>query len=184
MTVISVIDLGSNSTRMTVSKVHMDGSYEALYRDQSMVRLSEGMGADKILQKDAMKRTIEVMKQFIAEANKHRTEKLVAVATAAVRQAQNASEFTKMLKKATGIELRILSGNEEAYYDYLAVVNTLPVEDFIIMDTGGGSVEIVQVQAQKPMQMISVPIGSVNLTEAYLEKDLVSAQSYEGLQKS
>ncbi|MCM0582677.1 Ppx/GppA family phosphatase [Weissella diestrammenae] len=175
MAVITVIDLGSNSTRMTISRVHHDGSYEALYRDQSMVRLSEGMGIDKTLQKPAMARTIKIMQTFMAAAKKYQTDQLIAVATAAVRQAQNADAFSKLLKKETGITLRILSGDEEAYYDYLAVINTLPTEDFVIMDTGGGSVELVQVQGRKAMQMLSVPIGAVNLSETFFKGQTVSA---------
>lgn len=64
MTVIAVIDLGSNSVRMTVSRYHSDGSYEVLARFQEMVRLSAGMGPDKVLQEEAIKRTITALEKF------------------------------------------------------------------------------------------------------------------------
>lgn len=177
MTVIAIMDLGSNSTRMTISKVRSDGSYEVLQRSQSMVRLSEGMQSDKQLQEKAMDRTIEVMKEFMETAKEFKAEKIVPTATAAVRQATNQQVFIDKLFKETGLQLRVLTGLEEAHYDYLAIINTLQVTDTLIIDTGGGSVELIYVQGTHMVQAISVPIGAVNLTEAYLEKDKISAKA-------
>ncbi len=177
MTVIAIMDLGSNSTRMTISKVRSDGSYEVLQRSQSMVRLSEGMQSDKQLQEKAMDRTIEVMKEFMETAKEFKAEKIVPTATAAVRQATNQQVFIDKLFKETGLQLRVLTGLEEAHYDYLAIINTLQVTDTLIIDTGGGSVELIYVQGTHMVQAISVPIGAVNLTEGYLEKDKISAKA-------
>ncbi|MDR3190790.1 MAG: exopolyphosphatase [Lactobacillaceae bacterium] len=176
MTKLAIIDLGSNSTRMTISQVNDDGSYEVIHRDQSMVRLSEGMGSDKVLQPKAMERTIQVMQEFAEIAQKYKADKIIPTATAAVRQATNKAEFIQMLADQTGLKLRVLTGLEEAHYDYLAIIHTLPISDALIIDTGGGSVELVYVQSTRMVQSISVPIGSVNLTEAYLEKDKISAK--------
>lgn len=177
MTVVAIMDLGSNSTRMIVSQVEADGSYEVLRREQSMVRLSEGMGADKVLQKEAIERTIDVMKGFKKVAQAEKADVIIPTATAAVRQAANKADFIEQLEAKTGLKLRVLTGVEEAHYDYLAVVNTLPFKDCLIIDTGGGSVELIWVRAQKMVQAVSVPIGAVNLTEAHLERDVVEAAS-------
>ena len=177
MTVIAIMDLGSNSTRMTISDIKADGSYDVLKREQSMVRLSEGMGADRVLQSDAMERTIEVMVQFKETAKAFKADIILPTATAAVRQAANQTDFIKKLADVTGMQLRVLSGVEEAHYDYLAIVNTLPVKDVVIIDTGGGSVELVWVKDRQMMQAVSLPVGAVNLSESYLEQDLVTAAS-------
>ncbi|GAK30011.1 exopolyphosphatase [Weissella oryzae SG25] len=177
MTVIAIMDLGSNSTRMTISEIKEDASYQVLRREQSMVRLSEGMGADKILQPDAIDRTLKVMNEFKATAKEFNVDEIIATATAAVRQANNQAAFIDKMAKVTGLKLRVLAGIEEAHYDYLAIINTLPVQDTVIIDTGGGSVELVWVKDRVMQQAVSIPIGAVNLTEAYLEKDVVTAAS-------
>ncbi|MGX7051317.1 Ppx/GppA family phosphatase [Leuconostoc palmae] len=179
MTIISVIDLGSNSVRMTVSRYHSDGSYDVLARFQEMVRLSAGMGKDKVLQPESIKRTLSALEKFKEALKAYDQKKLHvhAVATAAVRQASNQKAFLLDFKKTMGFELRILSGEEEAYFDYVGVINTFPIRDALILDTGGASSEIILVRNKKPIHAVSLPVGAVNITERYLEPDLITARS-------
>lgn len=180
MTVISVIDLGSNSVRMTVSRYHSDGSYEVLARFQEMVRLSAGMGAEKVLQEEAIKRTITALEKFKQALKTYDPAKLetYAVATAAVRQASNQAEFLTLFKQTMGFELRILTGEEEAHFDYVGIINTFSVNDALILDTGGASSELVLVRNRQAVHAVSLPVGAVNITEAYLERDKVSAAAF------
>ncbi|MBU7450938.1 Ppx/GppA family phosphatase [Leuconostoc citreum] len=179
MTVIAVIDLGSNSVRMTVSRYHANGSYDVLARFQEMVRLSAGMGKEKVLQPEAIKRTLVALEKFKLALEAYNQDKLSvhAVATAAVRQASNQKEFLSAFKKTMGFNLRVLTGEEEAHYDYVGVVNTFPIHDALILDTGGASSEIVLVRDKKAIHAVSLPVGAVNISECYLERDIVSARA-------
>ncbi|MCT4395464.1 Ppx/GppA family phosphatase [Periweissella beninensis] len=177
MKIFAVIDLGSNSARMTVSEIMADGSYKVLERMQAMVRLSKDMGPDKILQTAEIDRTIKALKDFKNTLTRYTEVKICAVATAAVRQASNQAIFLKQVEKEVGIKLTVLSGEQEAHYDYIGVINTLKVKDALILDTGGASSELILVNNKKALHEVSVPIGAVNITETYLEKDKVTASS-------
>lgn len=177
MKIFAVIDLGSNSVRMTVSEIAPDGSYKVLERMQAMVRLSKDMGSDRVLQKAEIERTIKALKEFKTALSKYKNVQIHAVATAAVRQASNQAEFLKQVQKEVAIDFIVLSGEQEAHYDYLGVINTLKVKDALILDTGGASSELILVNNKKSLHEVSVPIGAVNITEAYLEKDKITAGS-------
>ncbi len=141
MTVIAVIDLGSNSVRMTISRYHQDGHYEVLNRLQEMVRLSEGMGENKVLQPEAIKRTMNALKNFKETLDKYPKAKIRAVATAAVRQATNQMAFLTEFEETMGFTLQVLTGEQEAHYDYVGIVNTLNINDALILDNDGTSTE-------------------------------------------
>lgn len=175
MAIIAIIDLGSNSVRMTVSEYHQDGSYRVLARRQEMVRLSKKMGTHKILQPEAIARTMKALKSFKTTLKDYPKAQVVAVATAAVRQASNQAEFLSCFKEELEMDLRVLTGEEEAYYDYVGIVNTLQVPNALILDTGGASAELVLVRQNQAAHVISLPVGAVSISEAYLEKDMVSA---------
>lgn len=103
--------------------------------------------------------------------------RLKAVATAATRQATNQKKFLKRVETELDIKLDVLPGTMEAYYDYLGVSETLPATNAVILDTGGASSEIVLVQNNTINHLISIPLGSVNLTQEYLSADQISASS-------
>ncbi|MGO0155017.1 exopolyphosphatase [Leuconostoc koreense] len=177
MTVIAIIDLGSNSVRMTISRYHQDGHYEVLNRLQEMVRLSEGMGENKVLQPEAIKRTMNALKNFKEMLDKYPKAKIKAVATAAVRQATNQMVFLTEFEKTMGFSLQVLTGEEEAHYDYVGIVNTLSINDALILDTGGASAELILVRNKESVHEISLPIGAVTISEMFLEKDVINAAS-------
>jgi len=178
MTVLALIDLGSNSVRLMVNRIHDDGTYEVLDRRQETVRLSAGMGDQKILQPDAIERTLEALKGFKKICDSIDEQVTIrAVATAAVRQAKNQDEFLKRFEEVMALPLEIITGAQEATFDFIGVANSLSTENALILDTGGASTEIVLMLQNKLIQRISLPVGSVNITEGYLEKDIVSAKS-------
>lgn len=173
----AIIDLGSNSARMTISQINADGSYHVLERLQEMVRLSNGMGPDKVLQLAEIEKTIATLKTFKQATKKYEQITVRAVATAAVRQASNQAEFLALVKKEIGIDLEVLTGEQEAHYDYLGVINTLNLNNALILDTGGASSELILVANKEARHELSLPVGAVNLSEMYLERDVVSAKS-------
>ena len=170
-----VIDLGSNSVRMKISQIDNYGSFSVVAYQKEYVRLSENMGNEKTLKKEPIERTIRALKDFKAQYSKLNNIKIRAVATAAVRQAANQQEFLNLVQKEVGLKLEVIAGNTEAYLDYLGVVNTLPVKNGIIMDTGGASTELIWVDKGKCAERISLPIGSVLLSQNFNLGDNIKA---------
>ncbi len=163
----AVIDLGSNSVRMSVNTVQPNGDWRVLEKLRATVRLGEGMGQDNFLKEEAMQRVIEAIKKFCAVAAEYKCLSIAAVATAALRKAANKKLFLSRVKEAAGIEFEIISGEQEAYYSYLAVRETVGITDGVIYDTGGGSTEIVLVKNGEIKHSVSLPLGAVMLTEKF-----------------
>lgn len=172
---LAVIDLGSNSARLTVTRIQDNGAYENVVEKKDPVRLSENMGKENILKQPAIDRTIESLKAFHDIYAQYENVEVKAVATAATRIAKNQKEFINLVKNETGINLEVISGETEARYDYLGVMAKMPVANCIIMDTGGASTELILVHNHIAEHMISIPYGAVNLTETFLDADKVSA---------
>ncbi|KMO61945.1 exopolyphosphatase, partial [Lacticaseibacillus rhamnosus] len=176
----AVIDLGSNSARMTIWSIEQE-VVKPVKRLKEMVRLSEDMGSSRILQPAAMARTLKALQGFKAELDKYDDIDLKAVATAAVREAKNQKDFLKRVKNEAGLTISVIPGTREAEYDFLGVINTLPIQNALIMDTGGASTELILVQNRKLQHLVSIPFGSVNLSERFLNPDVISAAEYFAL---
>jgi exopolyphosphatase/guanosine-5'-triphosphate,3'-diphosphate pyrophosphatase len=161
----AVIDLGSNSVRMSITRLEEDGKFAVLEKVRETVRLSEGMGYDNFIKKEAMTRVIDTLVRFSALANEYRCISIAAIATAALRKAANRDLFLSLAKEKAGIEFEVISGEDEAYYSYLAVKETVGIKDGVIFDTGGGSTEITLVKDGEIKHSVSLPLGAVMLTE-------------------
>ncbi len=164
---IAIIDLGSNSIRMNIIGINERGGYSIFDQASEMVRLSEGMGEKLTLQPLPIKRTIDALLYFKKLIEVNNTAEVYALATAAVRMAVNQKEFLSQVKSETGFDFIVLSGDQEAYYDYLGVVNSMSMDDALILDIGGGSTELIWMKNRKLKEAISLPFGSVTLTERF-----------------
>lgn len=173
-----IVDLGSNSVRMTINEVHPDKTFHELVRYKEDSRLSEGMGPEKRLQDAAVKRTIEALKEFRARYENLPNLTVKAITTAAVRQAINQEEFLERVKREVGLTFDVLSGDDEAYYDYLGVMNRLRVEDALMIDIGGASMEMVNIRSGKESNLISIPFGAVNLSEQFHLNNQIKAADF------
>ncbi|MTV50741.1 exopolyphosphatase [Heliobacillus mobilis] len=167
---VAIIDLGSNSVRLMLVGISSDGSYKLIDEAKEGVRLSENMGPELTLKPAAIVRTIEALRLFQHLYRAHGITQIIAVATAAVRLASNQREFLQQVKDATGLEFRVLSGQEEAQAAYMGVVNTIDASDGLIIDIGGGSTELIQLKDRRVVAATSLPFGSVTLTESFLDK--------------
>lgn len=160
--VVGVIDLGSNSVRMTIADTE---SGKTLYMGKKAIKLSQGMNEDMMLQEDPVKRCILTFFELKLIMDKFNVEKVYAVATAAVRKAKNKAEFLELMKKETGVEIRVLSGEEEARLDFLGVIDATNISNAVILDTGGGSTEFIGVKNGEIIGAESVQIGSRSIKE-------------------
>ena len=175
---VVILDLGSNSTRLSINEV-TNGSFREVRRQKVMTRMAEGMGktlGEKVLKKAAIERTLAAWTDFKKEYQDLPNLKVKGIATAAVRAASNSQAFLNQVKELTGVDVEVLSGDAEAYYDYVGVKNSLKLNDFILCDMGGGSFELAVVKDGQAVNLASIPFGAVSLTERFNAQDLLSAK--------
>lgn len=175
--IVGIIDLGSNSVRMSIADTE---NGETLYICKKAIKLSENMNEDMILKPEAVNRCVSALLVLKEITEKFKAEKVYAVATAAVRKAKNQDDFLELIKKETDIDIRVLSGEEEAYLDFLGVCDSVDVKDAVIIDTGGGSTEFIGVKNGKIIGIESFPIGSRSIKEYYFK----NGESTESVNKA
>lgn len=174
----AVIDLGSNSVRMSINALEKDGSWCVLEKLRATVRLGEGMTSDNFLKEEAMSRVLDAIKEFTLKAKEYKCVSIAAVATAALRKAANKELFLSRVKEQAGIEFEIISGEQEAYYSYLAVSKTVGIKNGVIYDTGGGSTEITLVRDGEVKHSVSLPLGAVIMTEQMSRRSQTQLYKY------
>lgn len=176
---VGIIDLGSNSIRMIVVAINDRGAYRLIDQAKSMDRLGEGMSDGGKIQEESLTRSLSTLKIFKNFVDSYDVDLLIPVATAALRRSTNQKEVLKRIKKETGLRFQVLTRDREAYYSYLGVINTLDLEDFIMVDIGGGSIQIAKVQNRKIEEAVNLPFGAISLTEQFQLSDTVTSASAE-----
>lgn len=175
---IAIIDIGSNSARLVISHIHKNGSYLMVYNQKETLRLSQKVNIDNLLTEEAFSSTLDTMKSFMQMCRLYNVDKIIAVATAAIRNASNGKELIDLVAAETGIQLHIISDATEAYISFLGVVNTLEVKDGIIFDLGGGSTELILFHDRQIKERVSIPFGAVNATNMFNTQDQLTPQAY------
>jgi exopolyphosphatase / guanosine-5'-triphosphate,3'-diphosphate pyrophosphatase len=179
----AALDVGSNTIRLLVARVS-HGSFEPLVDESEFVRLGKGVDASGRLQEDRMVAAIEAIRTLVARASGLGADAVIAVATSAVRDASNRVEFVHRVAEATGVKIRILSGDEEARLTYLGAVLGNPVIDgTIICDLGGGSSELIFASPRKMEWARSLQFGSGRLTEQFVHHDPPAAVELEEVRR-
>ncbi|HEY5192643.1 MAG TPA: Ppx/GppA family phosphatase [Solirubrobacteraceae bacterium] len=166
---VAVIDLGSNSFRMVVF-APADGSWKRADELSSAVRIGEGMASTGRLSEAAMMRALETLEAFTALCERQGLDErsVDAVATSAIREAENGGEFLERVRLHTGLDPRVLSREQEARYGYLAAVNSTTLTDGCVLDLGGGSLQLVRVAGRLARESGSWRLGAVRMTERFL----------------
>ncbi len=171
--ITAVIDIGSNSARMVVFERTSRFGFYLLKEIKSKVRISEGAYENGgALQPKAMERAVSAIKEFLSIANSYKARKILCVATSAVRDAPNKSEFLARVRRDTGLNIKVIDGSKEAYYGAVAALNMLKIEDAITVDIGGGSTEMALIKNGKIEDLISLNLGTVRLKELVFDKNL------------
>ena len=162
---VAAIDIGTNSTRLLVAEYTSEG-LKRIETGLITTRLGKGM-ADGVLLQETMLSTADAVGLFYQKAINLGVESVVAAATSAVRDASNGTEFLELVKKRTGLAVRVLSGEEEAALSYRGVLSGLQVEPgtTVVVDIGGGSTEFIWMQGER-LNLVSVNAGAVRLTAA------------------
>jgi exopolyphosphatase / guanosine-5'-triphosphate,3'-diphosphate pyrophosphatase len=177
------VDLGTNSTRLLVAEVE-DGEVRELGRRSEVTRLGQGVDSSGALVDEAMERVYATLADYREAIDHHGAERVVAVATSAVRDAANGDEFRTELKRRFHIDARTISGDEEAHLTFLGATSRRAAETrpTLVIDIGGGSTELVTGTAgAEPAFHVSTQAGSVRQTERHLHDDPPAAEQLREL---
>lgn len=168
---IALIDIGTYSTRMLIVAIHPDNSFEEILSVGRITSLGRRLKQTGYLQKDAMEETLATLKEYVMTAREFGVSHIFGVATQACREAKNSEDFIDKVKQL-GIEVRVISGQEEAKLSFMATAKALNIEDkFLVIDQGGGSTEFSYGEGKNLIDAVSFPFGIVNLTENYIKSD-------------
>jgi exopolyphosphatase/guanosine-5'-triphosphate,3'-diphosphate pyrophosphatase len=162
---IAIMDMGTNSVRLMIVRIKEDQTYTILSRQKEMIRLGAGEFDDGYLVEDSMDRAVQVCRNFVDMTASFKVNDIIAVATSATRDANNQKEFLARLKKEAGLDIRVISGPEEARLIYLGVSSgTHVTEPSLFIDIGGGSTEIIVGNGSGYQYLDSLKLGAIRLT--------------------
>ena len=171
---LAAIDIGTNSIHLVVARFDDAGQFEVIADEKESIRLGSAGGDMKELQPDAIDRGIEALTRMrrVAEISEAR---VVAVATSAVREAENAQEFLDRARHEAGVEVEVISGTEEARLIHLGILQAVPVFDrrHLMIDIGGGSTEVLLAEGPDVLAVRSFKLGAIRLTRRFFRTDRV-----------
>jgi exopolyphosphatase/guanosine-5'-triphosphate,3'-diphosphate pyrophosphatase len=168
---LAVIDIGSNSARVVVLERDAVGALHVVAGTRAPLRLVHDVDEKRRLGEDAMARAMEALLDFRAIARGAGARQITAVATAAIREAENGDLFIARVRRELGIRIEIIDGEREAYFGCVGALRGLPVDDGLVFDLGGGSMQITRIQRRRPGRAISLRLGALRLSETFLRSD-------------
>ncbi len=177
---LAVIDIGSNTARCVVFEA-AGGTVRAIYETKDVPRLGSAVRAEAMLSEAAVERGLATVRRFARAIRELEVAKTIAVATSAVRDAANGPDFVRAAERGTGISLRVLTGAEEARYGYLGVASAMELSDDLVLDLGGGSLQLVRVLSSALRNSVSLPLGVLRLTERFFEHDPPKRREWDDL---
>ena len=178
---VAVVDMGSNSTRLLVADVD-DGQISELERHSTVTRLGRGVDTSRKLSADAIEDVCDTVADYLELVKDHEPAQLVAIATSAVRDAENSGAFIGELRERFAMNARILSGDDEARLTYLGACHERSVaEETLVVDIGGGSTELVVGSGSDVSFHASLNAGTVRHTERHISHDPAEQSELETL---
>ena len=169
----AVVDVGTNTILLLIAELKGGGGFEVLEDRAEITRLGAGVGHSRRIRPDALERSLKVLHRYLDRCRELSVHEIAVVGTSALRDALNAGDFQSRLKRELGLDLRVLSGGEEASYSYLAVQRGSGVREgeVLVVDVGGGSTEFIWGKDGRLHRSVSLDLGSVRLTERFLLSD-------------
>lgn len=179
---MAIIDLGTNSVRINIIDINDRGGYTIIDSAKESVQLSEGLYDTHMIHTNALKRTLIALRYFKTLADNYSVDSIHALFTGA-RSAKNRDWFMDEINKETALNFISVSGEKEAYYTYLGVVNSMACDDCVLIDIDGGSTELIWVKERTLHKSVSLSLGSIMLTEMFADiskkkKRIQSALNY------
>jgi len=166
--VLAALDIGTNSFHLVVARTGVGNRFEVVAREKELVRLGSGSGGMTSLDPEAIDRGIAALGRLGQVAAAHGAE-VYAVATSAVREADNAEEFLRRARAEAGVDVQVISGPEEARLIHLGVLQAVPVFDrrLVLIDIGGGSTEVLVGERGETLAVVSLKVGALRLTDRF-----------------
>ncbi len=170
---LASVDVGTNTLRYLVAEVDQDHRITEQTSGRKMTRLGEGIIDTGRLSDAAMDRSLTALSTFAEAIKKAAPDEMLAVATSAVREAQNGAEFVQRVRAETGLELTVINGGEEARLTAIGAASVLAGDrsNLLIVDIGGGSTEFVHMTGGEQVGTVSIPLGVVTATERHVKHD-------------
>jgi exopolyphosphatase/guanosine-5'-triphosphate,3'-diphosphate pyrophosphatase len=180
---VAVIDIGSNSGRVAVLDRDRAGHLRLVIGSRAPLRLVRDVDEQQNLSEASMARTLEALRDFRAIATGAGARRIVAVATAAMRDARNGRLFIDRVRRELRIQVDIIDGQKEARYGFTGAVRGLPATSGLLFDLGGGSMQISHFRNRTLDRVISLPLGALRLSESFLTGDPPRAKEIRRLRK-
>jgi len=170
---LAAIDIGSNSIKLVVVQAETSDAFTVLAQEREVVRLGQETLVNGHINTAAVQRAITCLKRFRSVADANGAEKIAAIATATVREADNSADFIRTVEEETGLQVVVLSGLEEARLIGLAASQGCTAKGVtsLNIDIGGGSTEISIFRDGDPLKLISMKLGAVGLTDRFIHSD-------------
>jgi len=166
---VALLDLGSNASRFLLARVVAGDGYHVLRKERVQTRLGDGPTGR--LRPAAVEATLDSVHRFLRRVSTGQAPRVLAIATAAVRDATNRDLLLDALREREGIAVRVLTGSEEAHLGAQAVLRSLPVRNGIVADLGGGSLQLTRIRTKQIGWSVSLPLGAIRLTHRFLLGD-------------
>src|SRR3712207_2802560 len=167
---LGVLDVGSNTVHLLVVDAHRGAHPTPMHDDRWLLRLAEHVDDDGVLSKAGEKALLKAVQEACAQAEKQGCEELLALVTSAIREAENGLEVLERVTQKTGVDLRVLTGEEEARLTFLAVRRWFgwSAGQLLVLDIGGGSLELAAGMDEDPDVALSLPLGAGRMTRRFL----------------
>jgi exopolyphosphatase/guanosine-5'-triphosphate,3'-diphosphate pyrophosphatase len=167
---LGVLDVGSNTVHLLVVDAHRGAHPTPMHDDRWLLRLAEHVDDDGVLSKAGEKALLKAVQQACDQAQKQGCEELMAMVTSAIREAENGLEVLERVRERTGVELQVLSGEDEARLTFLAVRRWFgwSAGQLLVLDIGGGSLELAAGMDEDPEVALSLPLGAGRMTRQFL----------------
>ncbi|WP_411842250.1 exopolyphosphatase [Salinicoccus sp. HZC-1] len=166
---IGLVDIGSNTIRLVLFEYDENTGLKELQNIKAPARLARFLNEDNEMEDEGIENLISILNSFRQIAEKYEVNDIYPVATAAIRQSVNVDEILERVEAEVGMKIKVISGSEEAYYGYHAVVHTISNTDAVTIDIGGGSTELTYFEDKELIHSISLPFGVVTLKSMFFD---------------
>lgn len=176
-------DIGTNTILCLIAEIRDTGRFRVLDDLAEIVGLGQGVDQTRLISPEAERRALNVLQRFVDQCRTLGVEEMTAVGTSALRDAKNSDQVRRGFRDDLGLDVRVLSGAEEAAYSFLAVQRGLPLanRELLVIDIGGGSTEFIRGNDLGVARAVSIDMGSMRLTERFIHSDPVERAEAETL---
>ena len=176
---LSIIDIGSNSIKVLITNLNSKIYYDILCEEKVPFRMSQYMTPDQTLSEEGSKKLIDILSYFKNLSDYHQSKTILAIATEASRRLKTSEPILNQINQQLNIQVELLPGEMEAYYGYLATLHTIDLSDYLQIDIGGSSMEVVLVKNKKLINSISLPLGAIVTSKNFNLGDEITQEKSE-----